>query len=133
MATGQTQLAAGFAYTQNDGEVAMVGFADHQYDTKAYVLLQRTLRPSSDDICRGWDDVHIMVDDETRSAYGGVKQITLHDEKQVLIEVSPATANHLGTGETISVNIANAQMDGGELAGMLKLVCGEHVQFNQQG
>lgn len=130
MDTEQAELGAGFVYTQDDGEVAMVGFADQQYDTRAYVLLQRTLRPSGDDVRRGWDDVHITVDDETRSAYGGVKRITLF-EKRVLIEVSPTTANHLGTREAIGVNMENAQVDVGQLAEMLKLLCGKHVEFNQ--
>jgi hypothetical protein len=130
MDTEQTELGAGFVYTQNDGEVAMVGFADQQYDTQEYVLLQRMLRPSGDDVRRGRHDVHINVNDETRSAYGGVKRIALLN-KQVLIEVSPTTANYLGTGETISVNLENAKVDVGELAEMLKLVCGNHAQFNQ--
>jgi len=130
MATEQTEVSAGFVYTQNDGEVAIVGFADQQYDTRAYVLLQRTLRPSSDDIRRGWDNIHITVNDETASAYGGVKRITLID-RQALIEVSSTTAHHLGTGETISVNMANAQVDFRELADMLRLVCGSHTQFSE--
>ena len=131
MDSEQAEFSAGFVYTQNDGEVAMVGFADQQYDTRAYVLLQRTLHPSDDDVHRGWDDVHITVNDQTRSTYGGIKQIAMQ-ERLVLIEVSSTTANHLGTGETVSVNMANAQVDVGELAEMLKLVCGEHVQFNQR-
>ncbi|HUT11542.1 MAG TPA: Imm10 family immunity protein [Thermoguttaceae bacterium] len=130
MDTQYAELGAGFVYTQNDGEIAMVGFADQQYDTKAYVLLQRTLRPSGDDVRRGWDDVHVTVNDQTRSAYGGVKRITLRN-KQVLIKVSPTTANHLGTGETISVNMENAQVDIGKLAEMLKLVCRNHAEFSQ--
>jgi hypothetical protein len=130
MDTEQAELGAGFVYTQNDGEVAMVGFADQQYDTKAYVLLQRTLRPSGDDVRRGWDDVHVTVNDQTRSAYCGVKRISLLN-KQVLIEVNSTTANHLGTGETISVNMENAQVDVGELAETLKLVCGNHARFSE--
>jgi hypothetical protein len=129
MANGTTELNAGYVYTQNDGEVAIVGFADQQHETKAYVLLQRTLHPSSDDIRRGWDDVHITVDDQARSAYGGVKRITLL-EKRVLIEVGPITAKHLGTAETISVNMADAKTDAGALAKMLRLVCENHVQFS---
>jgi hypothetical protein len=46
MAGGQTKFVARFTYAQNDGEVAMAGFADQQYDAKAYVLLQRTLCPN---------------------------------------------------------------------------------------
>ncbi len=130
MLTGQAELSAGYAYTQVDGEVAMVGFADHQHDTKAYVLLQRTLRPSADDVRRGWDCLHVTVDDERRSAYGGVQQIVLRGDR-VLIDVSPATAKHLGTGETIVVNIADAQVNADELATMLKLVSGDRVQFSQ--
>ncbi len=132
MKIGQTEMAASFAYTENGGGVAMVGFADHQYDTKEYVILQRTLRPTSDDIRRGWDNVHIMVNDESRSAYGGVKQITLHDITHVLIEVESATANYLRIGATIDINIANALVDRGQLAEILKLVCGEYVQFTQR-
>ena len=131
MDTEQAEIRAGFVYTQNDGEVAMVGFADAQYNTRAYVLLQKTLHPSDDDVARGWDDVHIMVNDEAQSAYGGVQQITLLD-KRVLIQVSAATAEYLRTGEIISVNMENAQVDLGGLIEMLTLICGNYATFNQE-
>ena len=128
MAAEQTILHAGFVHIQDEGEIAMVGFADNEHDAKEYVLLQRTLCPSGNDIDRGWDNVHIMVNDESRSAYGGILQITLSN-KQVIIEVTLTTAAHLQTAETIHVNMDCAQADVGELTKMLKLLCGDYVQF----
>ncbi len=126
----QTEISAGFVHTQNDGDVVTVGFADQQHDTNSYVLLQRTLRPSDDDVRRGWDHIHVTVNDEGRSAYGGVQRIKLLDQC-VLIDVSPETATHLRTGQTIRVNMANPPVDADGLVKALKLVCGGNVQFTQ--
>lgn len=128
MAMEQTKIHAGFVHTEHDGKVVSIGFADQECDTKAYVLLQRALCPSADDIRRRWDDVHIEINDEIRSAYGGVKRIDIGD-KRVLIELTPTTAGHLGTAETISIEITDSLVPMSELAKMLRLVCGIHASF----
>jgi hypothetical protein len=73
----KTTLHANFLYAQIDPEldVIMVGFADDEYDTQEYVLLQRTLNPTDEDIEAGFDKIHITYNDEGRALYGGINKL----------------------------------------------------------
>ena len=56
--------------------VLMAGLADDQFDTKDFVLFQKTCHPTSDDIALGHDQIHTTVGNQ-KSAYGGIESIEL--------------------------------------------------------
>ncbi|MFC3746073.1 Imm10 family immunity protein [Paenibacillus sp. GCM10012306] len=95
-----TTLNADFLYAQIDEEIGvlMVGFADNEFDTQEYVLLQKTLNPSEDDVVAGFDKVHITYNDELQSLYGGITkcyftrnqiEITLNEEATEILNSKP--------------------------------------------
>jgi hypothetical protein len=83
----RTTLNANFLYSQvnNDIDVLIIGFADDEFDTEEYVLLQRSLNPTNEDKELGYDKVHITYNDESQSLYGGIKKFFL---KRNLIEIT---------------------------------------------
>lgn len=93
-------LNANFLYAHIDEEidVVMVGFADDEFDTQEYILLQKTLNPNEDDIEAGFDKVHITYNDESQSLYGGITkfhftrgyvEITLTEEATQILRSQP--------------------------------------------
>ncbi|ULO09502.1 hypothetical protein H1230_12415 [Paenibacillus sp. 19GGS1-52] len=69
-----TEMNANFLYAQVDEEidVLMIGFTDDEFDTKEYILLQKTLNSSEEDFEERFDKIHITYNDESQSLYGGI-------------------------------------------------------------
>ncbi len=93
-------LTLPFVTVQNEYGVALLGFADEQFNTTQYLLLQRTLEPDDQDRALGQDRVHIELND--RSAYGDVEEARLENGRLVL-RLDPLTASQISGGETIEV------------------------------
>ncbi|GIP24539.1 Imm10 family immunity protein [Paenibacillus sp. J22TS3] len=100
-----TTLTANFLYAQIDEEidVLMIGFADDEFETSEYILLQKTLNPSEEDIEAGFDEVHITYNDESQSIYGGISkfhftptrtEITLNEKAAGILNSSPVIVIH---------------------------------------
>lgn len=70
------------AYSENG--IAVVGFADDEFNPTQYVLLQRTLMPSEQDRNLGMDQPHVEIHPPTRSAYGGVDQVIVERGRLML-------------------------------------------------
>ena len=70
-----THLEAGFVCTNDQDGVVMVGFADQQFGTRRYVLLQRTRDVSDEECARGENDVHFELDGQERSDYGVIDRV----------------------------------------------------------
>lgn len=65
-----TILKCNFLYAQKENNVVIVGFADDEFNSKEYVLLQKSLVSEEQDKKLGLDQVHITFNDPSRSAYG---------------------------------------------------------------
>ena len=73
---------------QNADGVVMVGFADDEFNTNEYVLLQRTLQPDEQDRSLGLDGVHLQVDSPDQSGYDCIKRIRV-TRSEIQIELKP--------------------------------------------
>ncbi len=101
-----TLLNANFLYGQidRDTDVIMVGFADDEFDTQKYLLLQKSLLPCSDeDIELGFDKVHVTFCNELQSAYCDIERVIL-ENGYFMITVTNESAIELGTENEIVVN-----------------------------
>ena len=97
-----TFLDAGYVHSGADGGIVTVGFADHKYGTRRYVLLQRGILGAID--ARGHNQVHITVEDEGRSTYGGIRRLQF-GSSEVRIKLEPHVASQLGTDEEIVIRL----------------------------
>jgi Immunity protein 10 len=114
-----TVLDAGYVYSSDDGEVVMAGFADQQYGTKRYVLLQRGKTVSAQERALGQDQVHMTVDDQDRSTYGGIRTAEL-ERDIVKINLDQRCAQQLGTEEEIVIRFAATDAQRAELLARMK-------------
>ena len=95
------QFTAGFVYAEDDGETSMLGFADHQFDTRESVLLIRTLQPTDDS-----DPFYIEVNDQGSSSHGGILRLVA-SPCQLLIYITAEAEQQLGIGAAISIDITD--------------------------
>lgn len=87
---------------QNDNGVALLGFADDEFDTTQYLLLQRTLEPDQQDRDLGLDRLHIELNDQARSDYGTVEDARLR-RQGVTFRLDRTTAATVSNGESIEI------------------------------
>ncbi len=76
----------------------MVGFADREFGTRRYLLLQRSRSVSAEERERGEDDVHFELNGQEHSDYGvvehlelkrSVAEVRLAKDKAALLEIAP--------------------------------------------
>ena len=60
-----------------EGEFHLVGFADHESNTKVYLMLQRALAFDEQDVALGMDTYQIEWCGQENSGYGGISQFSL--------------------------------------------------------
>jgi len=125
-------LDAKFVYTQSNNESVMVGFADDQFNTTEYILLQRMLDPLQEGNNSQQEDVYIEINEQKYGAYGGVRSIVLSADL-VVISLGTATASKLHLEEDIEVSISTAALDFEELREALELLCSDVVEFKLAG
>lgn len=110
LGTMTTILDAGYTYSSDGDGVVTVGFADQQYDTQRYLLLQRSKNPSGQDQKLEHDQVHITIDDQSRSTYGGIRRIEIQPV-MVKITLTTESAQQLGTDREIVVRFRVSHPD----------------------
>ncbi|MEK5331900.1 Imm10 family immunity protein [Lysinibacillus sp. FSL W8-0992] len=92
-------LKASFVYFSIDDETVLIGFADDEFETKEYVLFQKSLWIEDIPIL---NKVHITINSENRSAYGEILRIIL-SRKFISIFLSKDTASSLGVSDSIDI------------------------------
>lgn len=115
-----TKLKAGFMYAQIENDVVVVGFADNEYNTNQYLLLQRTLCCTKQDCDLSLDKIHISYNDQTRSSYGGILNAILAEDSMELI-LDSETADALGTNTIIEVTF-NKKLASPEIKSIVQLL-----------
>lgn len=83
----------------------MISFADDEFDTKEYILLQKLLVADEQDKEQGLGEVHITYNDEVRSNYGGILNVTLY-KNCIEIELDNNTAKELQLENMIQVSFS---------------------------
>ncbi|WP_419393624.1 Imm10 family immunity protein [Cytobacillus praedii] len=92
-------LKASFVYWGIEDETLLIGFADDEFETKEYVLFQKSLCIEDIPIL---NKVHITFNSESRSEYGGILRIIL-SRKLISIFLSKETARSLRVNESIDI------------------------------
>lgn len=94
-----TLLKASFVYFGMEDETLLIGFADDEFETKEYVLLQKSLCIEDIPIL---SNVHITFNSEDRSEYGGIVKIII-SRKLISIFLTKETARSLGVNDSIDI------------------------------
>ncbi|HEX8954919.1 MAG TPA: Imm10 family immunity protein [Burkholderiaceae bacterium] len=99
-------LEARHVHIEDDGEILTMGFSDDQFAPRKYVLLQKALKPDEQERKLGLDKIHIEVQDQGRSGYGGVSSIR-YSPSRLLIELSEAARKCLDISGNIRIVLPN--------------------------
>jgi hypothetical protein len=59
----------------------LVGFADEKFDTRQYLMLQRSFEDDEQDIRLGQNTYHVERNDQAWSCYGGIERFELHRDR----------------------------------------------------
>jgi hypothetical protein len=77
-------FSAACVSVEEDSDSWLVGFADAEFNTKRYLLLQRGKSPQAQDIALGLDAYHVEVDDQSNACYGGIKCFELFRDHAIV-------------------------------------------------
>jgi hypothetical protein len=114
------KFTSNFAYANIEENVITVGFADNEFETKEYILLQKNISPDKQEIELGHDKIYIEYKDQLYSNYGGIEEIVLNN-KNIKIRIDDKTSNILKvTVYNIEFNINNLDTIRDYLKKMLK-------------
>ena len=108
-------------HEQVDGTI-LLGFADDEFNTKDYLMLQRTLQPSKKDRSLGQDKIHVEL--SGRATYGEIVQVQL-GRGYMLLRLDNDTAAHLGESDNAIIIEFDEKYDYKSLCDVLVLLVGE--------
>ncbi|WP_426445366.1 Imm10 family immunity protein [Paenibacillus sp. S-38] len=104
---------AHFLYSNVDEEidVVLVGFADQEFETKEYILLQRSTVSDDQDKALGLDKVHITLNREDCSDYCDIKEIKLRrDSLEIILDDTTAKVHRVPNHVVIRFHAAIDQL-----------------------
>lgn len=73
------KFTASHVFNEDDGYMVTLGFADDEFEPSQFVIIQRAHEYDDQDIKLGMDKLHIQVEDQSRTQYGGVSSIDVMD------------------------------------------------------
>ena len=104
----------------------MVGFSNDE--PASYVILQRDINPTAQDVLLGIDDVHIEIGDQGNSHYGALDSCLLTKDKLTL-KLSDVGARALGVSQVIEIDFTVDPHDLSDLQKALQIICNGKVEF----
>ena len=118
-------------FTQDDGCMVMIGLADDELEPSRYVLLQRAHEYDAQDKKMGMDKIHIQVEDESRSLYGGINAIQV-DNGAIRFSLSDEAKSVLSIDTEIEAICSAKQPRFDKVKAQLKRMCeAEGVPFSE--
>jgi hypothetical protein len=117
------KLTAHYVTCQTQDDVAMLGFADDEFNTTQYVMLQKGLKPNQQDRECRFDQTYIEVNSQIHSGYGGVVEALLQENRLVL-KLDPQAAADMSVDDTIEIafQVQKGRLE--EIAEQLRLLLG---------
>lgn len=123
-------LRANCVTCQTQDDVAMLAFADDEFNTTQYVMLQKGLKPSQQDRTLGLDNLHIEVNSQDQSGYGSVETALLEKDRLVL-NLDPKAAAAMSVDATIEISFRVPMEKLKQISDQLRSLLGpDKVQVN---
>lgn len=111
-----------FIYSNIDNDIIMVGFADQEYDTKKYILLQKKLQPSKKDIEAKMNGIHFEYCDQIHSGYDCIDEIHV-SLNAIVFYLSTEFANSFQMSPKLLIDISEAKLNKKRFVELLSEMC----------
>ena len=111
---------------QTHDDVAMLGFADDEFNTTQYVILQKDLLPSQQDLQLGHDKPYIEIGDQRYSSFGGVVKAQLQ-ENQLVLKLDAIAATNMSVDDIIEIAFHLSKERLKEAGNQLRLLLGNDI------
>ena len=122
--TAKYQFDAHHIAVDTDGSTVVIGFADNEFSPSRFVLIQKLLKVGERDRAMGFDKVHIHIEDQSRSRYGGVVEVSAgHDRLTVFLDQAARAALQINGDIEILVDPRHPVL--GRAVSELKTLCVE--------
>ncbi len=107
--------------TQTEEDFWMVGFADHEFETRQYLILQRAFEFDEQDVEENMNTYYFELGDQACSSYGGIKEFKLYPS-MVQIKLEPQTAASLNVEPELEIQFKVAKNKWNALKALLEKV-----------
>jgi hypothetical protein len=104
------EIKAACVHIQEDEETIILGFADSQYNTQEYILLQRSLLVSESEQALDMHKVHLTVNDERHSAYGAIQSVETAGQA-LRIHLAPDAASKMQADPELIIYYQDTDVD----------------------
>lgn len=101
--------------------ILTIAFADDPGVPARWLILQRTIRPTAQDVRLGQNTVHISTSSNGAGVYGGVSLVSVMPGRLV-IAISPEARLQLKCGPEVILTFAQATVDYANLVDALRRV-----------
>ena len=81
----------------------LLGFADHEFETKEYLMLQRAFEFDENDVELGLNSYYFEINDQGCSSYGGIERFDVWSDR-VRIAFEPQKALDLGIEPMLEIH-----------------------------
>ena len=71
------KFSANHIVVEEDELMKMISFADDEFAPSKFVILQKATANNESEQAMGMDKIHIQIEDESRSNYGGISAVRL--------------------------------------------------------
>lgn len=78
------KFSANHIVVEEDEFMKMISFADDEFSPSKFVILQKAAANNESERAMGMDKIHIQIEDESRSNYGGISAVRLSGGNLVL-------------------------------------------------
>lgn len=118
------QFNAQHIAVDTDGSAVVIGFADNEFSPSRFVLIQKSLKVDERDRAIEFEKIHIQIEDESRSGYGGIVEVSAgHDRLTVFLDQAARAALKIDGDIEISVDPHHPVL--GRAVSELKTLCEE--------
>jgi hypothetical protein len=115
-------LNASHVFLQDDGEIIMLGFADDEFEPSKFVMIQKNHQYDDQDRKLGMDKIHIQVEDQSRSSYGGITKVEI-DNGVIKVSLSSSCKKILSVEGDIVLDCPPSHPEFNSVAAELKKLC----------
>lgn len=113
----------------SDEYCRVIVFVDDPENPKHFFMVQRSRQFDEQDEKLGLDSIHLQVDDQSRSCYGGLRMVAFNSDS-VDIYVSDEAASKLKTSEKIRIFLKADAANSAVLDALKEMLIEDGVQLS---